>query len=131
VTKIDARGTAIVYSTFLGGGGEDEGTAIAVDRTGRAYVTGATTSSDFPVKRAVQPARAGASDAFVTTLSPMGWSLFSSTYLGGSVRRRPRARAGPFQSRVRDRPDGFRGLPGPEILPARARRRPGAAGPRS
>jgi len=83
VTKLNASG-GFVYSGLLGGSRADTGNAIAVDGAGRAYVTGATTSPDFPAKRAVQPALAGSSDAFVTTLSPMGSSLVSSTYLGGS-----------------------------------------------
>jgi hypothetical protein len=83
VTKLNATG-GFVYSGLLGGSGEDSGNAIAVDGAGRAYITGRTTSSDFRAKRAVQPAFGGASDAFVTVLSPRGSSVVSSTYLGGS-----------------------------------------------
>jgi hypothetical protein len=74
VTKIDARGTALVDSTFLGGSGEDEGTAIAVDRAGSAYVTGHATSPDFPAagpRRADAP-RGGNANAFVSKLNMAG-----------------------------------------------------------
>jgi hypothetical protein len=85
VTKINTVGTAIVYSTYLGGSGEDEGIAIAVDRADSAYVTGHTTSKDFPTS---QPPLAGAAgdspDAFVTKLSPKGSALAYSAHLGGS-----------------------------------------------
>lgn len=85
VTKIDARGRRIAYSTYLGGGGEDGGSAIAVDRRGRAYVTGQTTSADFPRAGAGLPGRAGSagSDAFVAMIGAggrLGWSAL----IGGS-----------------------------------------------
>jgi hypothetical protein len=48
VTKFNPQGSALVYSTYLGGGGEDDGAGIAVDSDGRAYVTGNTQSPDFP-----------------------------------------------------------------------------------
>jgi hypothetical protein len=83
VSKLNMAG-GFVYSGLLGGSGEDSGNAIAVDGSGRAYVTGSTTSSDFRAKRAIQSALAGASDAFVTALRSRGSSVVSSTYLGGS-----------------------------------------------
>ncbi|WP_446483090.1 DUF7948 domain-containing protein [Cohnella xylanilytica] len=86
VTKLNADGSALVYSTFLGGSGNDDGEGIAVDEFGSAYVTGKTTSTDFPVTGgAFQTAFGGGTfDAYVTKLSPDGSALVYSTYLGGS-----------------------------------------------
>jgi len=74
------------YSTYLGGTGSDKGTAIAVDATGAAYVTGNTTSPDFPTRQALQAGYGGgySGDAFVTKLAPGGGALAYSTYLGGT-----------------------------------------------
>ncbi len=85
VSKINGNGTALLYSTFLTGGGDDEARGIAVDDFGQVYVTGSTTSFDFPVTPgAFQPFyHGGASDAFVTKLSPDGHYLVYSTFLGG------------------------------------------------
>jgi uncharacterized protein (TIGR03437 family) len=82
--KLDPSGTKIVYSTYLGGSGTDTATGIAVDGSGRAYVTGTTTSFDFPVLNAMQPRAAGLHDGFVSVLDPSGAHLVWSTYLGGS-----------------------------------------------
>ncbi|MBH0176450.1 MAG: tandem-95 repeat protein [Nitrospira sp.] len=82
VTKLDTDG-ALVYSTYVGGSGEDFGYGIAVDESGQAYVTGATTSIDFPTREANQAMRAGGHDAFVTKLDETG-ALVYSTYVGGS-----------------------------------------------
>jgi hypothetical protein len=84
VTKINADGSALVYSTYLGGSLQDFGGGIAVDTAGNAYVTGRTESADFPIKNAIQPTYAGAGDAFVTKINAAGSSLVYSTYLGGS-----------------------------------------------
>lgn len=84
VAKLDAQGSGLVYSTFLGGSGTDEGHAIAVDGSGSVSVTGFTDSSDFPVVGAVQAVRRGGRDAFVARLAPSGAALVYSTYLGGS-----------------------------------------------
>src|ERR1700686_4695644 len=84
VTKIDSAGTALVYSTYLGGSGNDQGNSIAVDSTGNAYVTGYT-SGDFPTKNPIQAAYGGGHyDAFVSKLNPTGSALAYSTYLGGT-----------------------------------------------
>ena len=85
VTKLNPAGTALVYSTYLGGSGEDYGTRIALDASGHAYVTGYTNSTDFPVQNALQAENAGGFDAFVTELSADGASLVYSTYWGGSL----------------------------------------------
>ena len=75
----------LVYSTYLGGSDEDVGFGIAVDAAGNAYVTGETSSTDFPTTAgAAQTTYAGGSDAFVTKLDATGSGLVYSTYLGGS-----------------------------------------------
>jgi hypothetical protein len=86
VTKLNAAGTALVYSTYLGSNGVDAGDAIAVDAAGNAYVTGNTNSSNFPgtAGSAIQSTFGGRRDAFVTKLNAAGTSLLYSTYLGGS-----------------------------------------------
>ena len=87
VTKLDSRGQGPVYSTYLGGSGREDGTGIAVDGAGNAYVTGATGSTDFPTVNARYPHLWGLySDAFVTKFDPQGQGPVYSTYLGGSER---------------------------------------------
>ncbi len=84
VFKLNASGTALVYSTYLGGNDIDVGYGIAVDRTGAAYVTGATFSLNFPATNGVAQVRLRAnSDVFVTKLNPQGNQLVYSTYFGG------------------------------------------------
>jgi hypothetical protein len=83
ITKLSPSGKARVYSTFLGGDGEDRANAIAVDSLGNATITGYTLSSDFPTSDALQPAYGSGQDAFVTKLNASGLSLLYSTYLGG------------------------------------------------
>jgi hypothetical protein len=85
VTKLNSAGSALVYSTFLGGKGTDYGLAVAVDSTSSAYVTGSTGSNNFPTKNAFQATLRGANNAFVTRISPSGSALVYSTYLGGST----------------------------------------------
>lgn len=87
VTKLNATGTALTYSTFLGGSAEDIGRGIALDGVGNAYVTGDTRSAaDFPTADgAFLPAFGGVTDAFVTKLNAAGTALVYSTYLGGSA----------------------------------------------
>ncbi|HUI53566.1 MAG TPA: SBBP repeat-containing protein, partial [Bryobacteraceae bacterium] len=84
VTKISPDGSRLLYSTYVGGANADRGTAIAVDSSGSAYITGSTYSSDFPTMNAFQRNIAGGGDAFITRLSADGNSLLFSTYLGGS-----------------------------------------------
>ncbi len=85
VTKLNAAGSALIYSTYLGGTLSDFGTSIAVDLLGRAHVTGATASTDFPTVSPFQAANAGGTDAFITKLNAAGNGLIYSTYLGGSL----------------------------------------------
>ena len=87
VTKLNPRGTGLVYSTYLGGtAGVDRGWAIALDNAGNASVTGDTASSNFPVSNAIQATFGGGStDAFVTKLNASGSGLIYSTFLGGNL----------------------------------------------
>ena len=83
VTKLNASGSALVYSTYLGGDHGANGNDIAVDDSGNAYVTGATSSTDFPIKSPLQASHSGGVDAFVTKFDSTGTALVYSTYLGG------------------------------------------------
>ncbi|MEO7724428.1 MAG: SBBP repeat-containing protein, partial [Chthoniobacterales bacterium] len=84
VTKLSADGTALTYSTFLGGSDSEGAIAIAIDSAGNAYITGNTASLDFPTVHAFQSTNAGLSDVFVSKLNAAGSALVYSTYLGGS-----------------------------------------------
>ena len=84
VAQLTADGTMLRYSTYLGGGGSDFGSDIAVDERGQAYVVGFTSSNDFPTVRAMQPDLGGGSDAFVAKFTADGDTLRYATYLGGS-----------------------------------------------
>lgn len=84
VTKLNPAGNALVFSTYLGGGGNDEGDGIAVDSSGNVVVTGQTESSDFSLANPRQANLQGTMDAFVTKFAPSGTSLVYSTYLGGN-----------------------------------------------
>jgi hypothetical protein len=84
VTKINAGGTGVFYSTRLGGTGYEEGRGITADGAGNAYVTGSTTSSDFPLVSPLDGTLGGVVDAFVTKINPSGTSIIYSTFLGGS-----------------------------------------------
>jgi Beta-propeller repeat len=86
VAKLSPSGSALLYSTYLGGGGNDQTDAIALDAAGSAYVSGYTDSTDFPTTPGAFDTTlgpAGFTDAFATKLSPGGSSLVYSTYLGG------------------------------------------------
>ncbi len=83
VFKLDPWTNTMIYSTLLGGSGRDECWGLAVDDEGAAYVTGFTTSPDFPVANALEPEHNGYYDAFVAKLSPEGNRLLFSTFLGG------------------------------------------------
>ncbi len=85
ITEFAATGDTLVYSTYLGGSGLDEGNGIASDSSGNAYVTGFTQSSNFPVTSgAFQPSLNGSENAFITKMNSEGETLLYSTYLGGS-----------------------------------------------
>jgi hypothetical protein len=85
VSKLNSTGTALIYSTYLGGSYMDGGNSIAIDASGNAYITGWTNSSDFDTTSgAFQTTYAGGGDFFVTKLNSSGTSLIYSTYIGGS-----------------------------------------------
>jgi photosystem II stability/assembly factor-like uncharacterized protein len=84
VSKLSPAGDSLVYSTYLGGFGNDDGDAIAVDSSGDAYVVGQTVSADFPVAGPRSSSLHGSSDAFVTKFNPSGDSLLFSTLVGGA-----------------------------------------------
>lgn len=84
VFELNPGGTALTYSTYLGGTGTDVASSIAVDGSG-AYVVGSTGSTDFPTHNPFQSSLAGSSNGFVTKLSPSGAALLYSTYLGGGT----------------------------------------------
>src|SRR5258708_39012176 len=73
VAKLNPEGSALVYSTYLGGTGYDTGSGIALDNGGNAYVTGSTSSSDFPTRNPLQPTIGGVgTNAFVAKINPAG-----------------------------------------------------------
>jgi Beta-propeller repeat len=95
VTKMNPTGSALVYSTFLGGIAVSQSgqptptsaTAVAVDAAGNAYVTGLTYASDFPTTSgAFQSSLQGPNAAFVSKFNPAGSALVYSTFIGGAVR---------------------------------------------
>jgi hypothetical protein len=83
VTKINSTGSALIYSTYLGGANWETGTGIQVDNSGYAYVGGTTTSTNFPTQNPLQANINGLADAFVTKVATDGTALVYSTYLGG------------------------------------------------
>jgi Beta-propeller repeat/Cep192 domain 4 len=85
VVKLNSSGSALQYSTYLGGSILEGGTGIAVDSSGAAYLTGTTSSADFPTVNPLQASLGGVGSAFVAKLNPSGSALVFSTYLGGST----------------------------------------------
>ena len=85
VAKFNPSGTALVYSTYLGGAGVDRGRAIAVGAGGEAYVAGDTASANFPTANAITATAPALQNAFVAKLSAAGNALVYSTYLGGAL----------------------------------------------
>src|SRR5256885_12977811 len=85
VTKLNATGSDVVFSTFLGGSGFDGATGVALDHRDRVYVTGTTNSMDFPLIRPFQSKnRGGFTDGFIAKLDSQTSELVYSTYLGGT-----------------------------------------------
>jgi hypothetical protein len=84
VTKFDPSGQSLVFSTYLGGSGNDKGVAVATDAAGTVYVAGLTFSTNFPIVNPYQASHAGGeADAFIAAFNPDGTALYA-TYLGGS-----------------------------------------------
>ena len=83
VSKLNATGNGLIFSTYLGGKDTDEGWDIAVDGAGNSYITGPTYSNNFPTKNAFDNSLSGSSDSFVAKLNSTGNGLIFSTYLGG------------------------------------------------
>lgn len=85
LAKVNVSGSGLVFSTYLGGSSFDSATDIALDEGQNIYLTGTTSSKDFPVLHAFQPQNHGGFlDAFITKFNPKGSGLIYSTYLGGS-----------------------------------------------
>lgn len=85
VARFSADGANLVWSTYLGGSGSEEITDVELDSSGDVYVTGLTTSNDYPVVAgSAQTVRGGRDEVFFTRLSEDGRSLIGSTYVGGS-----------------------------------------------
>lgn len=84
VTRLSATGNSLVYSSYIGGAGDDRAYGVAIDATGRVYIAGETSSSDFPVPNGFDNTANGSFDGFAARLSSSGASLEYGTYLGGS-----------------------------------------------
>ena len=96
VARLNATASALVFSTYLGGSGDDEARAIALDGSGNIYLAGGTTSVDFPQQSALPPEFGQAGSNFVVKMTPDGRSLVYSTYFADAQTRssrcmRPRA----------------------------------------
>jgi uncharacterized repeat protein (TIGR01451 family) len=87
LAKLNASGSALLYATFLGGGGTDRGSGVVIDSTGKAYIAGFTASADFPTENAFQNSLGGSFDAFlagIDTNASGASSLLLCSYLGGT-----------------------------------------------
>ena len=82
--KIDQTGSSLIYATYLGGSSDDFALAIAADGSGHSYVTGATSSPDFPTYRPLQSHLGAAWGAFVAKMDPIGAPIYSTYLDGGS-----------------------------------------------
>jgi uncharacterized protein (TIGR03437 family) len=84
ITKLNAAGSAFIFSTWYGGSDDDYGSRVAVDSGGNVYVTGNTFSTNFPLENIVPAAAGSGSDAFIVKLNPAGTTRLFSTYAGGN-----------------------------------------------
>ena len=85
VARLTPDGSRLHYAAFLGGNGREDSRAIAIDALGNAYVTGRTTSLDFPTTNtAFSTTRHGFADAYLVKVNPQGKRLVYASYLGGS-----------------------------------------------
>ena len=85
VAKLTSTGATLGFSTFLGGSGSDQASALAVDSAGNVWLAGSTSSINFPLVNAFQAALAGGKDVFIATLNATGDHLLYSSYLGGAL----------------------------------------------
>ncbi|HVO97774.1 MAG TPA: SBBP repeat-containing protein [Bryobacteraceae bacterium] len=85
VAKLNPSGSALLYATYIGGRSDDKGAAIAVDTLGQAYVTGSTSSTNFPLVSSNRSTLGGSTAAFALKLSAAGNALLYSGYLGGTT----------------------------------------------
>jgi uncharacterized repeat protein (TIGR01451 family) len=83
ITKFNRTGSGVVFSTYLGGIGNESSGAIALDSSGNIYITGQSDSANFPTKNAYSSANSGFLDAFIAKFGPFGTNLLYSSYLGG------------------------------------------------
>ncbi|MHA1908172.1 MAG: SBBP repeat-containing protein, partial [Candidatus Thorarchaeota archaeon] len=86
VMKFDPSANEMVFSTYVGGSDNDEAWSIDIDSQGNSYVTGVTSSQDFPISNGLDNTLNGTSDAFALKLNSDGSDLVFSTYLGGNNR---------------------------------------------
>ena len=84
VTKLNPTGTDLVYSTYLGGSDSDNGAGLWLDGAGDVYLSGISSSADFPLVNPIQSNLAGSYDITISELNPTGTALLFSTFLGGS-----------------------------------------------
>ncbi|WP_371805882.1 SBBP repeat-containing protein [Candidatus Lokiarchaeum ossiferum] len=82
IMKLSSDGQTIIFSTYFGGGGDDWGYSVILDHDNNILVTGSTSSSDLPLKNAVQPIFGGVLDGYITKFNPEGSALLFSTYIG-------------------------------------------------
>ncbi|MCB8989012.1 MAG: SBBP repeat-containing protein [Ardenticatenaceae bacterium] len=88
--KLDETGTKLLYSSYIGGAGQEEGVAIVVDGTNQAHISGWTFSADFPTTpTAYDSTHNGGADIFVATFNAAGTDLTDATFLGGALDDRP------------------------------------------
>ena len=90
VARLNATASALVFSTYLGGSGDDAARAIALDGSGNIYLAGRTTSVDFPQQSALPPELGQAGSNFVVEMTPDGRSLVYSTYFADAQTGSPR-----------------------------------------
>jgi len=83
ITKFSPDGATLLFSTYLGGDGDDRARRVALDNLGNICLAGFTSSLNFPTNNALYPANSGSFDAFVVKLDPSGTNLIYSTYIGG------------------------------------------------
>ncbi len=84
IAKIARDGSRLLFSAVIGGSGADEVADLAVDQAGNVYITGTTTSADYPTRNAFQSMHGGGRDGFLTKIDPMAGAITWSTFLGGT-----------------------------------------------